>query len=339
MTTATEDGHRLFAVGVDRASGRILHDVLVFAVEHPQPIAPLNSYASPTPVIEAGRVWVHFGTYGTACLDTASGKVLWSRDDLHCDHFRGPGSSPIIYRNLLILHFDGIDVQYLTALDKNTGKTVWKTALDRLRRGQGRSAEGLQHAAFGRGRRPHVAAQCGGQAAMAYLPASGEEVWKIRYDGFSNTSRPLFGQGLAFINTGFGKPELWAVRPEGRGDVTATHVVWKLNKSVQAKPSALLAGQQIYMVDDRGIASCIDARTGEVLWHERIGGEYSSSPVWSDGRIYVFDENGKSTVLADGRQFKLLATNHLDAGCMASPAVAGKSLLVRTKTHLYRIEE
>ena len=179
----------------------------------------------------------------------------------------------------------------------------------------------------------------GAKAAMAYLPASGEEVWKIRYDGFSNTSRPLFGQGLAFINTGFGKPELWAVRPEGRGDVTATHVVWKLNKSVPAKPSALLAGQQIYMVDDRGIASCIDARTGEVLWHERIGGEYSSSPVWSDGRIYVFDENGKSTVLADGRQFKLLATNHLDAGCMASPAVAGKSLLVRTKTHLYRIEE
>jgi outer membrane protein assembly factor BamB len=340
LTTATEDGHRLFAVGVDRASGRILHDVPVFVVEHPQPIAALNTYASPTPVVEAGRVWVHFGTYGTACLDTASGKLLWSRDDLHCDHFRGPGSSPIIYRNLLVLHFDGIDVQYLTALNKNTGKTVWKT--DRSTDFAG--ADGDLRKAYSTpllaevdGRRLLLSA--GAKAAMAYLPASGEEVWKIRYDGFSNTSRPLFGEGLAFINTGFGKPELWAVRPEGLGDVTETHVVWKLNKSVPAKPSALLVGPQIYMVDDRGIASCIEARTGEVLWHERIGGEFSSSPIWTDGRIYVFDENGKSTVLADGRQFKLLATNHLDAGCMASPAVAGKSLLVRTKTHLYRIEE
>ncbi len=340
MTTATEDGHRLFAVGVDRASGRILHDVPVFAVEHPQPIAALNTYASPTPVIEAGRVWVHFGTYGTACLDTASGKILWSRDDLHCDHFRGPGSSPIIYRNLLILHFDGIDVQYLTALDKNTGKTVWKT--DRSTDFAG--ADGDLRKAYSTPLLAEVDGRtlllsAGAKAAMAYLPGSGEEVWKIRYDGFSNTSRPLFAAGLAFINTGFGKPELWAVRPEGRGNVTESHVLWKLNKSVPAKPSALLIGPQIYMVDDRGIASCVDARTGEVLWHERIGGEFSSSPVWADGRIYVFDENGKATVLADGRQFKLLAANHLDAGCMASPAVAGKSLLVRTKTHLYRIEE
>jgi outer membrane protein assembly factor BamB len=339
LTTATADGHRLFAVGVDRASGRILHDVQVFAVEHPQPIASLNSYASPTPVVEAGRVWVHFGTYGTACLDTATGKILWSRDDLHCDHFRGPGSSPILYRDLLILHYDGIDVQYLTALDKNTGKTVWKT--DRSTDFAG--ADGDLRKAYSTpllaevdGRTLMLSA--GAKAAMAYLPASGEEVWKVRYGGFSNTSRPLFGEGLAFLNTGFGKADLWAVRPDGRGDVTKTHVVWKLNKNVPTKPSILLAGPLIYMVDDRGIASCVDARTGEVLWHERIGGDYSSSPVWADGRIYVFDENGKSVVLAGGRQFKLLATNRLDAGCMASPAVVGGSLLVRTKTHLYCIE-
>ena len=335
MTTATADGHRLFAVGVDRASGRVLHDVPVFAVEHPQPIATLNSYASPTPVIEAGRVWVHFGTYGTACLDTASGKVLWSRDDLHCDHFRGPGSSPILYRNLLILHFDGIDVQYLTALDKTTGKTVWKT--------------------IARPTSPGPTAICGRPTARRCWPRSTaarcfsargpRRPWptclaRARRSGkFATAASPTppgrCSDGMAFINTGFGKAELWAVRPDGRGDVTKTHVVWKLNKNVPAKPSVLLAGPRIYMVDDRGIASCVDARTGEVLWRERIGGEYSSSPVWADGRIYVFDENGKSTVLADGGQFKPLATNHLDAGCMASPAVAGKSLLVRTKTHLY----
>jgi outer membrane protein assembly factor BamB len=340
LTTATEDGHRLFAVCVDRASGRIMHDVLVFAVEHPEPVHTLNSYASPTAVVEAGRVWVHFGTYGTACLDTSSGKILWARNDLHCDHFRGPGSSPILCGDRLILHFDGIDVQYLTALDKNTGKTLWKT--DRSTDFAG--AEGDLRKAYSTPLLAEVDGRTlllsvGAKAAMAYLAASGEQVWKIRYDGFSNTSRPLFGEGLAFINTGFGKPELWAVRPGGRGDVTQSHVVWKLNKNVPAKPSALLVGPQIYMIDDRGIASSVDARSGEVLWHERIGGQYSSSPVWADGRIYVFDENGKSVVLAGGRQFKLLATNHLDAGCMASPAVAGKSLLVRTTTHLYRIED
>ena len=339
MTTASDDGRQRFAVAVDVRSGQVVHDVRVFEVETPEAIQALNSYASPTPVIEEGRVWVHFGSVGTACLDTASGKILWTRRDLNCDHFRGAGSSPILFGRLLILHFDGIDVQYLAALDKTSGQTVWRT--DRSTDFAG--ADGDLRKAYSTPLTAEVGGRTlllspGAKAAMAYLPETGKEVWKIRYGGFSNTSRPLFGGGLAFLNTGFGKPELWAVRPDGEGDVTDTHVVWRLNKSVPAKPSPLLIGELIYMVDDRGVASCVEAKTGDVVWHERIGGEHSASPIYADGRIYVFDQDGKATVLAPGREFKVLTTNRLEAGCMASPAVVGQSLLVRTKTALYRIE-
>ncbi len=179
----------------------------------------------------------------------------------------------------------------------------------------------------------------GAQAGMAYDPRTGEELWKVRYPGgYSNVSRPLYGRGLVFLNTGFGSPQLWAVRPDGRGDVTDSHVVWRLTKGVPAKPSPLLIGDLIFMVNDSGIASCVEAETGKVVWHERIGGEYSASPIYADGRVYCFSHEGKATVLRPGRPCEILATSKLDAGFMASPAVAGNALFLRTKTHLYRIE-
>ena len=340
LTTALKDGKQLFAVCVNRDSGRIVHDLKVFDVEKPEFCYPLNSYASPTPAIEAGRVYVHFGTYGTACLDTATGKTLWERRDLHCDHFRGPGSSPFLCGDLLILHFDGFDVQYLVALDKATGKTVWKT--DRSTEfgnldGDLRKAYATPTLITAAGRQQLLSP--GAKAAMAYDPKTGEELWKIRYDGFSNVARPLFSQGLAIINTGFGSPELWAVRPDGRGDVTASHVVWKHRKGVPAKPTPVIVGEAIYMVSDSGVASSIEVVTGKLLWQTRVGGEFSASPLVADGRIYVPDHDGKTVVLAPGGEYKQLAANKLDAGCMASPAASGKAIYLRTKTHLYRIEK
>ena len=221
LTTAADDGKQLFAVCVDRDSGRIIHDIPVFDVEKPEPIAELNTYASPTPVVEAGRIYVHFGTYGTACLDTATGKTLWSRRDLHCDHFRGPASSAFVYKELLVLTFDGIDVQYVTALNKRTGETVWKT--DRSTDygnapGDNRKAYSTPIVIDAGG--PQLIS-CGAYAADAYVPDTGREIWKVRYPGgFSNVSRPLYGQGLLFLNTGFGRPEIWAVRPDGHGDIS-----------------------------------------------------------------------------------------------------------------------
>jgi len=341
LTTATEDGKRLFAVCVDRDSGRIVHDISVFEVDDPKPIAELNTYASPTAVVEAGRVYVHFGTYGTACLDTATGKTLWSRRDLHCDHFRGPGSSAFVYKDLLILTFDGIDVQFLAALDKWTGATVWKTD---------RSTD--YHSAEGDNRKAYCTpividaggpqlVSCGAYAAEAYVPETGREIWKVAYPGgFSNVSRPLFDRGTLLLNTGFGRPEIWAVRPDGRGDVSQSHIVWKSKaKNLPAKPSSVLAGDLLFCVNDNGFATCLEAKTGKTVWQERIHGFFSASPLAAPGRIYFFDQDGKTTVIAPQRKLKVLAVNQLGDGFMASPAVAGKALILRTKTHLYRIEE
>jgi len=345
VTTATEDGHRMFAASVDRRSGAIVHDVKVFDTPEPEHVAPINSYASPTPVIEAGRVYVHYGTYGTACLDTGTGKILWTRRDLNCDHHEGPGSSPILHGDFLIVHVDGRDVQYVIALEKASGKTAWKTvrSIDYSPYGTharkafstptviptnpGSSSERLQMLSVG------------AKAIWGYDPATGEELWKIRHRGWSATCRPVFGGGLVFVAIDYEIPELWAVRPGGRGDVTDSHIAWKLTRDAPGQPSFLVVDDLLYIVSDPGVASCIEAKTGAVVWRERLGGMYSASPFHAEGRLYFFNRRGKATVLAAGREFKVLATNDLDEEMMASPAVAGKALFIRTEKNLYRIEE
>lgn len=341
LTTATADGHDMFAIAVDRDSGKVLHDLKLFHNETPEPLGvQVNCYASPSAAIEAGRVFVHFGSYGTACLETPSGKVLWQRRDLPCRHFRGPGSSVILHGDLLILTMDGFDVQYVCALDKATGKTVWKT--DRsfafgdmdgdFRKAYStpflaRTDSGLQ------------LLSCGAKAAYAYDPNTGRELWRVRYDGFSNAARPLFTQGLALINTGFSKADLWAVRVDGSGDVTDTHIVWRAKHSIPTTPSPVVSGDHIYQIADSGIASCTEARTGKQVWSQRLSGKYWASPLLAGDRIYLCGEDGKTTVIAAQGEYKELAVNSLDGEFMASPAVAGKALFLRTKTHLYRLEE
>jgi outer membrane protein assembly factor BamB len=339
VTTATEDGKKMFAVGLDRKTGKIVHDIKVFDVASPEHIAVVNSYASPTPAIEAGRAYVHYGTYGTACLDTGSGEVIWTRRDLNCDHHEGPGSSPILFENLLVLHVDGRDVQYVIALDKATGKTAWKTA---------RSVDftpfgGNQRKAFCtplvisfEGRLQLVSP--GAKAVMGYDPRTGEELWKVRYDGWSVVPRPLFGVGLVFLVTDYERPELWAIRPDGRGDLTDGHVAWKITKGMPAQPSFLLVDDLLYAVNDGGVAHAIDAVTGQVVWKERMEGNYSASPIHADGRLYFFGDEGRTTVIQPGREYKVLAVNELGEPLKASPAVAGKALIIRTKDHLYCIE-
>jgi outer membrane protein assembly factor BamB len=345
LTTATEDGKELFAVCVDRQSGRVQHDLKLFDVAEPQAIHTFNSYASPTPVIEAGRVYISFGSAGTACLDTADGHVVWQRRDLPCNHFRGAGSSPILFENLLILHFDGFDYQYIVALDKQTGKTVWKRDRD-VDYG---TADGDMKKAFSTPLVIDVAGQlqlispCS-KATIAYDPRTGNDLWRVHYSSFSSTARPVYGGGLLFLNTGFGKADLLAVRPGGEasggsGDITATNVVWKQSKSVGSKPSALLVGDLIFLVHDSGVASCVEAKSGNVLWSKRLDGQFSASPISAEGRVYYVSENGTATVLRAGRTYDELAVNHLDDGFMSSPAVTGHALILRTKTNLYRIEQ
>jgi outer membrane protein assembly factor BamB len=339
LTTATVEGKKLYVMCFDLATGKVLRDIELFDVEKPADTQQYNSFASPTPVIEQDRVYVHFGSYGTACLDTHSGEVLWQRRDLPCNHFRGPGSSPILFENLLILDFDGFDYQYVVALDKHTGKTIWKKdrTLDYGTTDGDMKKSFSTPLVFEAAGRLQMISACS-KGAYAYDPRTGDEIWRITFHSYSSAARPLFGEGLVFINTGFGKADLLAVRPDGEGDVTATNIVWKATKGIGSKPSPVLVGDLLFDVHDAGVASCIDAKTGKEVWNKRLGGAFSASPIAAAGRVYFFDEQGKTTVVKASRSYEELATNTLDDGCKASPAVVGQAIILRTQTSLYRIE-
>ncbi len=352
LTTATEDGRELFALALDRESGRMLHDLKLFEVAEPQYADKFNSYGSPTPVIEEGRVYVTFGSPGTACLDTKTGRVLWTRRDLECNHWRGAGSSPTLWGRLLILHFDGADRQYVVALDKRDGRTVWQTnrSVDfrdltpegkPTRDGDFRKAFSSPLVIEHEGR--PLLLSVGSKATYAYEPASGAEIWRVEDHRFhSGTVRPVVGHGRVFTATGLAKGELWAVRLGGTGVVTDSHVAWKVARNVPNRPSPLLVGDLLFMVhQDSGVVTCLEALTGREVWTERLPGtgNHSASPIHAEGRLYFFNERGHGLVLEAGRQFKVLAENKLADGMMASPAAAGKALFLRTRTHLYRIEQ
>jgi outer membrane protein assembly factor BamB len=341
VTAATDDGKQDFAICLDKNSGKILHDIKLWENEKPSPLGnALNGYASCTPVIEAGRVYVHFGSYGTACLDTKTGKIVWQRRDLPCEHFRGPGSSPILFENLLIFHMDGYDYQYVVALDKATGQTVWKTD---------RNIEyGTNNGDLMKGFYTPIVIEAAGKlqlispsskACMSYDPRTGREYWRVRYTSHSGAGMPIYAHGLLFINTGFGKADLMAVRPDGQGDVTSSHVVWVAKKTIGSKPSQVMVDDLIFNVHDTGVASCLDAKTGEELWSKRLGGEFSASPLYADGKIYYCGQDGNTTVVKPAREYIELARNTLDDGFMASPAVTGKALILRTRSAIYRVEE
>jgi outer membrane protein assembly factor BamB len=349
LTTASEDGTELTAVCVDKKSGKISFQRRLRHVAVPQYCIPFNSYASPSPVIEEGRVYVSFGSPYSACLDSNSGAVIWERTDFVCNHFRAAGSSPIIYRNLLILHFDGSDRQYVVAMDKHTGKTVWKT--DRsvdfhdLDPKTGKpSTDGDLRKAFStplvvevRGR--PVLVSLGSMALYGYEPDTGKELWRAESIGsHSGSARPVAGHGLVFSAMGY-TAGIWAVRPDGQGVVSGSHVVWKYPRASAKRSSPVLAGDWLFLVDSEGIAACVEAGTGKEIWKARLGGAYSASPICAGGRLYFFDESGKSTVIEAGPAYKVIAVNRLDDGFMASPAVSASAFYLRTKKALYRIEE
>lgn len=349
VTTATEDGTELSVLCLDKETGKIIHDKVVFKVATPQFCHKFNSYASPTPVIEEGRVYVNFGSPGTTCLDTKTAEVLWERRDFLCDHYRGAGSSPIVWENLLIMNYDGADHQFVAAVDKTTGKTVWevKRSVDHkdiLPDGK-IDSEGDFRKAFAT---PHVA-EIGGKPVLlssgakchyAYDPRTGSELWRVEErDQHSASSRPVVGHGLVFFQTGFAKAQLLAIKPEGAGVLGPDKEVWREKKNIGSKPSLILDGEYLYGIDDGGIASCLEAKTGKVLWRERVNGDYSASPILAEGRLYFCSEQGLVTVVAAAPEFKVLAQTKFEDGFMASPAVSGKALYLRSRTALYRFEE
>ena len=335
LTTATADGKTMSAICVELESGKIIHDLIIHENEEPDSCHPTNSYATPTPVIESGRVYLHFGSYGTTCLDVATGKQIWQRTDLPCNHFRGPASSPILYDDLLIVALDGFDHQYVVALNKLTGETVWK----RDREIKYGTKNGDHKKAFGTAsvflvdEKP-LLIYPSAVATIAYRPISGKTVWTVYHGGMNVSARPLMtDDGNVIIANGMGK--MVAVDPRGEGDITDSNVAWSLTRAVIRKTSPLIINDRIFMVSDKGIASCINTANGKIVWQERLGGTFSASPIFDGKNIFAFDDDGKIHVFKPADQFEAVSKSKLGDGFRASPAISGNKMILRSKSHLY----
>jgi outer membrane protein assembly factor BamB len=331
------DHVRLLAICIDRNSGKILHNIELMDEDKPQWVHQLNSYATPTPILRDGKLFCHFGTFGNACVDTQTGKVLWTNRELRAMHENGPGSTPELWGNRFLLVYDGSDTQFVAALDTDTGKIAWRTPRSgemhdnpQLKKAYG-SPLLIEHDG-----QPQLISP-GANWLYAYDPASGRELWKHEYGllGFSNVSRPVYANGVIYMCTGFMRGELQALRIED-GKVT---ILWRKKKGVGKQPSPLVVGERLYMMGDKDVITCLNAESGKELWQARLPGKYSASPTFIDGHIHVTNHEGLTTVFADADSYSELAKNQLDGRIMASPAVVDGALYMRTDKALYRISK
>lgn len=329
----------LGVVCLEAADGRLLWHVTLYEVENPDPVHWLNSWATPTPVARDGRLYCDFGTFGTCCLDGETGKVVW-KQRLPLDHQVGPGSSPVLYEDRLILVRDGRDAQYVAALDVKTGEQIWKTDRPPLKASSNNLKKSfstpiiVEHAGKTQMMVP------GSQWMVSYDPRTGKEHWRARHgSGFSIGACPVFGHGKVYFSTGCPTAQLYAIRTDGEGDVTDTHVAWKVLRQIPVMSSPVLVGEEVYWVSDSGMATCANPANGEAHWQERLGGSHLASPLYAAGRIYFFDKDGKTTAVKAGPRFERLAENAVEGALTATPALVDGTLFLRTDTHLYCIQE
>ena len=344
MTTATEDGKKMYAVCVSKESGKILHDILVLENEKVKWKNEMNTYATPSPVTVDGYVYAEFGPYGTVCIEGNSGRIIWKRTDITPENIpHGPASSPIIYKNLIILHHDAANIHRITALNRKTGATVWQVNRPP------EFYENIQEA----WRKSHTSPiiisvngkdqliSVGSQLCQVFDPETGKEIWRVTYGGGDSTvSSPLFWNGIVFINTGLKPTELWAVRPDGKGDVTNTHVKWKCKDNVPGISTPVIAKGLIFMINEKGILSCLDSKTGQLIWKEKLQGNYNfnTAPVSVEDNIYLTNMDGTTTIIKADRKFQLVAENRLEGKFIARPVISDNSLIMRSDSCLYRIE-
>lgn len=349
LTAATEDGTKQYILCIDEATGKTIHEKLLFENESPEILNnPVNTYASPTCVLTDDAVYVHFGTYGTARLNPETADVVWERTDIKCRHYRGPGSSPVLFQNLLILTFDGVDAQFLTALDTSTGKTVWRTDrstdYEDLDADGNPKREGDLRKAYSTPALIEVdgatqVVSVGSRAGFGYDALTGKEIWGVRHGEYNAAAPPCFYKNLAIVNTGSRKAQLRAIRLDNTttGDVTESHEVWRREKGNSRLAAPILVGSRIYMVSDTGVATCVNADNGEEVWKGRLGGTHVASPITANGLLYFFSEEGEVTVVKAADEFQIVSKNRLAEGGRASLAAANGHLLVRSFGHLYRI--
>ena len=329
----------LHALCVDKNTGKLLHNVRVITKKDPQWVHKLNSYASPSPILEAGRLYCHFGSYGTACIDAKTSKVAWLNEKIWVNHENGPGSTPVLWKDLLIFHMDGSDQQFVVALDKKTGLEKWRTSRSGKMHANPQLKKSYGTPLIQEINGKPILFSPGSNWLYAYDPANGRELWKTEYGGlgFSLVPKPVTGHGMIFMSTGFMKAKLLAVRYE---KTAKPDIAWSYARSVSTQPSPLLVGDELYFITESGgLITCLNAHTGQPHWVERIGGNYSASPTFSNGKIYFHSREGVTTILQAGKTFKVLAKNILEGQHMASAAVDGNALILRTDKALYRIED
>lgn len=334
-SVSTDTESSLNALCFDAADGKLVWSRKVFDMAAKgSRIHGKNSHASPTPIVEGDRLYVHFGPDGAACLDFA-GNVIWSNNKFAYPPVHGNGGSPIIAGDNLIFSCDGANNPYVLALDKKTGQQAWRTP---------RSVASTRSFSFCTPLLVEISGRSqvilpGSDAVYSYDPKTGGELWRVRYSGYSVVPRPVHGEGMFFISTGFDQAKTIALRDgAGKGDLTDSHVAWTLTKGAPHTPSMLLIGSELYMVSDAGIASCVDAKTGTVHWQERVGGNYSASPLFASGRIYLLSEEGKVTAIAADKKFQVLATGELGEKSLASMSAADNALYVRTAKSLFKFQ-
>jgi hypothetical protein len=330
---------RLHAICVDKRTGKLVHNIEVITKEDPQWVHKLNSYASPTPIIENEKIYCHFGAYGTTCVDAKTGKVIWKNQRIQVMHENGPGSTPVLFEDALIFHMDGSDKQFVVALDKKTGKEKWRSIRSGTMHENPQLKKSYGTPIIEKIEGTSTLLSPGSNWLYAYDPTSGKELWKVEYGGlgFSLVPRPVTGHGMIFMSTGFMRAKFLAIRYE---KTAKPDIAWSYSRGVPTQPSPLLVGDEIYFVTESGgLVTCLDAHSGEKLWIERIGGNYSASPTFANGKIYFHSREGETTVLQAGKEFKVLAKNKLDGQHMASASVDGDALILRTDKAVYRIEQ
>lgn len=347
LTSASKDGKEFFTFCFDLKTGKLLDEKTIFTAEEPQRIHSTNSYATPTPCIEEGFVYVHYGTFGTACINTENFEVVWKREDMPCDHMQGPASSPILYKNMLIVHLEGTVDPYVVALDKHTGETIWKSLrpkeiYDKLEPVYRKSYQTpIVITVDGR----DLLISNSAYLCFAHDVNTGEVVWTIEYGYDSTVSQPLYYNGLVFVNSGWifldNKPYFtrqFAVDPTGKGDVSQTHVKWMYEDEVPQIPTPVIVDGKMYMVHDRGMATCLDAMTGKVVWKEKLSGNFNSSPVYAAGNLYFFNVKGDCTIIKPGDSFQKVAENSIGETVKTVPVFVNGKMILRTEKHLYQIE-
>lgn len=352
FTSATKDGKKMYVYAVNRHDGKLIHHKLIFENPDPEPLGnPMNNYAAPTCALDETGVYVHFGTYGTAKLDLQTAEKIWERRDINVSHYRGPGSSPILYKNLIILTYDGINKQFLTALEKETGKTVWVTPRttdygDILPDGSikmnGDLRKGFGTPAIMKLGGKEQMLSVGSRAAFAYEPETGKEIWTIQHDTYNAASRPVFDeQGLVVINTGSERAQLIGLKIDenSKGNLTEKKL-WVRDRRNATLASPLMLNGLVFQVTGAGVGVCVDAASGEELWSERLSpGKFVAAPIATQDKMYFISDTGAVTIVAPKREFQVISRAKFTEGVTATPAVAEGNLYVRTKTHLVMVKQ